>query len=157
MTAITYDFPTQLAEGQAHELHLDEFFKQFNVEIRPATMDEQRQGIDRFFQFERTGSVDSVEYKADSIAGKTGNAFIETVSVDATNKPGWAVASKAQYLVYLVTEPETIYLITMAQIRSHLPRWQQQYPTKAAQNNGYRTWGVVVPVSELERIAVYVW
>ena len=36
-------------------------------------------------------------------------------------KPGWAVASQARYLVYLVTEPETIYFIAMQRVRSALP------------------------------------
>ena len=41
-----------------------------------------------------------------------------------TGKPGWAVASQARYLVYLVTEPETIYFIAMRRVRSALPRWK---------------------------------
>ena len=158
MTATaTYDFQEQLAEGQAHELRLDNHFRRFNIEIRPATMDEQRQGIDRFFTHRTTGKVDAMEYKADSLAGKTGNAFVETISVDTTGKPGWAVASQARYLVYMVTEPETIYLIDMRALRVALPVWKAKYPTRQAQNNGYRTHGVLVPLHELERIAIAVW
>ena len=113
MTTITYDFNTQLAEGIAHERQLDEFFLtqyQGLLTIAQATPAQQRQGIDRLFTSISTGEVDTVEYKADSLAGKTGNAFIETVSVDTANKPGWAVASEAKYLVYLVTDPQTIWL-----------------------------------------------
>ena len=157
MTAVTYDFNEQLAEGQAYELRLDNHFRRFNIEIRPATMDEQRQGIDRFFTHRTTGKVDTMEYKADSLAGRTGNAFIETISVDTTGKPGWAVASRARYLAYMVTEPETIYLIDMRALRAALPVWQAKYPTRQAQNNGYRTHGVLVPLHELERIAITVW
>lgn len=157
MTAVTYDFKEQLAEGQAYERRLDAHFRQFAIEIRPATMDEQRQGIDRFFTHRRTGKVDAMEYKADSLAGKTGNAFIETISVDTTNKPGWAVASKARYLVYMVTEPETIYLIDMRALHLALPVWKARYRTTSAQNNGYRTHGVLVPLLELEKIAIAVW
>ena len=156
-TAVTYDFKEQLAEGQAYERRLDEHFSQFNIEIRPATMDEQRQGIDRFFTHRTTGKVDAMEYKADSLAGKTGNAFVETISVDTTNKPGWAVASKARYLVYMVTDPETIYLIDMRALHVALPVWKARYPTRQAQNFGYRTHGVLVPLHELERIAIAVW
>jgi hypothetical protein len=157
MTAITYDFQQQLAEGQAYERQLDQHFSRFDIDIRPAMMDEQRQGIDRFFTHRPTGIVDTMEYKADSLAGKTGNAFVETISVDTTNKPGWAVASKAKYLVYLVTEPETIYLVSMKQLRQELPRWQATYRTTSAANDGYRTHGVLVPLHELERIAIAVW
>ena len=159
MTAMTYDFPTQLVEGQEYERRLDEHFRKFRVQITPATMEQQRQGIDRVFFFPATGSRDTIEYKADSIAGKTGNAFIETVSVDtpSISKPGWAVTSQAKYLVYMVTDPEAIYLVLMANIKAMLPKWRERYPTKAAQNNGYRTLGVVVPITELERIAICVW
>ena len=120
-------------------------------------MDEQFRGIDRFFTHRPTGKVDAVEYKADSVAGHTGNAFIETISKDSTNKPGWAIASKARYLVYMVTDPETIYLIAMHRLRHQLPRWQNLYRTTTAQNDGYCTHGVLVPLHELERIAVTVW
>ena len=156
-TTATYDFKEQLAEGQAYERRLDQHFSQFNIEIRPATMDEQREGIDRFFTHRKTGKVDAMEYKADSLAGRTGNAFIETVSVDTTNKPGWAVASKARYLVYLVTDPETIYLIDMRALHVALPVWKARYPVRQAQNFGYRTHGLLVPLLELERIAIAVW
>lgn len=154
----TYQFAEQLAVGEAWEAHLDAFFGgQFPVEIRPASMEEQRKGIDRLFVSKRTGAIDAVEYKADRLAGKTGNAFIETVSVDATGKPGWAVASQARYLVYLVTEPETIYFIAMRRVRAALPRWRAQYAEARAQNDGYQTVGLLVPLHELERIAMTVW
>lgn len=152
-----YDFATQLKKGEEYERKLDEFFSQFDITIRPATMEEQRQGIDRFFTHRLTGSVDAMEYKADSLAGKTGNAFIETISVDTTNKPGWAVASKARYVAYLVTEPEAIYLVSLRSLRDALVHWKLKYPTRVAQNDGYKTHGVLVPLLELERIAVAVW
>jgi hypothetical protein len=63
----TFDFQQQLKEGEEYERKLDEFFRQFDVDIRPATMDEQRQGIDRFFTHRPTGKVDAMEYKADRI------------------------------------------------------------------------------------------
>lgn len=157
MTAVTYDFKEKLAEGQAYERRLDNHFRRFNIDIRPATMEEQHQGIDRFFTHRPTGAVDAMEYKADSLAGKTGNAFVETISVDTTGKPGWAIASEARYLVYLVTEPETIYLIAMSRLRAALPAWQAQYRTASAANDGYRTHGVLVPLHELEKIAITVW
>ena len=151
-----YDFRTQLAIGERYELQLDAFFGQWAVDIRPATAEEQRRGIDRVFTSRATGAVDTMEYKADDKAGRTGNAFIETISVDTTGKPGWAVASQADYLVYLVTDPETIYLVRMRRLRTALPRWQAKYPTKVAQNIGYCTYGVLVPLHELEQIAVRV-
>jgi hypothetical protein len=152
-----FDFETKLAEGQQYEQRLDGFFARYDIDIRPATMEEQRQGIDRFFTSRTTGTVDAVEYKADSRAGQTGNAFIETVSVDTTGKPGWAVASRARYLVYLVTEPEAVYLVPMRRLRLQINRWQREYPTGSAANGSYTTKGLLVPLRELEKIAVMVW
>jgi hypothetical protein len=152
-----YKFAEQLAIGEAWEQKLDQFFlARFPVRILPASMADQRRGIDRLFVSE-SGSIDEIEYKADSLAGRTGNAFIETVSVDTTGKPGWAVSSQAKYLVYLVTEPETIYFISMGRIRAKLSRWQTIYKEASAQNNGYKTLGLLVPLDELERIAIQVW
>ncbi len=153
-----YDFAQQLAIGEAWEDRLDAFFWQrFPVRILKASREEQRKGIDRLFVSKLTGVIDTVEYKADMLAGKTGNAFVETVSVSTTKKPGWAVASQAKYLVYLVTEPETIYFVAMAALRARLPVWKRLYREAAAQNDGYETRGLLVPLDELERIAVQVW
>lgn len=153
----TYRFDKQLAIGEAWEQRLDQFFlARFRVRILPASMEEQRRGIDRLF-VSQSGAQDTVEYKADSLAGHTGNAFIETVSVDTTGKPGWAISSQAKYLVYLVVDPETIYFISMQRVRAKLPRWKAIYKEVSAQNNGYKTLGLLVPLDELERIAIQVW
>jgi hypothetical protein len=156
-----YGFAAQLAIGEGWEDRLDAFFLgQFGeagLEVRRVGMDEQRRGIDRVFVGKATGEVHTVEYKADSLAGRTGNAFVETVSVDTTGKPGWAVSSQADVLVYLVMEPETIYWVPMKRVRAALGRWRRMYREAAAQNEGYRTLGLLVPLAELERIAVKVW
>ena len=148
----TYQFDEQLAIGQAHEQYLDTLFARWFT-ITPATSAQQRRGIDRVFVHRTTGATYRVEYKADAIAGKTGNAFIETTSVDTTGRAGWAISSEADVLVYMVTAPETIYAIKMQTLRRALRRWQRSYPKRAAQNNGYRTWGHLVPLAELEKIA----
>ena len=153
-----YGFFEQLAIGEAYERRLDEHFEQaLDIAlIMPATRMQQGAGIDRIWHL-KDGRITTVEYKADEKAGRTGNAFVETISVDTTQKPGWAVASTAMLLAYLVTEPETIYLIAMGRLRAELPRWQRQYRTTYAQNDGYRTHGVLVPLAEFERIATKVW
>jgi len=147
----TYDFARQLAIGEAHERRLDAHFARWFA-ITPATRDEQRAGIDRIFVHRTTGARYAVEYKA----GETGNAFIETISVDATGRAGWAVSSRADILVYLVTQPETVYAVRMTTLRRALARWQRRYPKRSAQNQGYKTWGYLVPLAELEKIALEV-
>jgi len=148
----TYDFRTQLATGEEAERRLDAWFAHWYA-IEPATMDQQRQGIDRIFTRRDTGRAFKVEYKTDSRASATGNAFVETVSVDTTGKAGWAYTSQADMLLYYVPVSEVIYVIQMTSLRRHLPRWQQQYPARRIPNQGYCTHGLLVPLDEFERIA----
>jgi multisubunit Na+/H+ antiporter MnhG subunit len=77
--------------------------------------------------------------------------------VDTAGKQGWAYTSQAAVLVYLITNPETIYWISMHRLRKQLPRWETAYKTRRAQNEGYQTHGLLVPLDELERIAEAIW
>ena len=151
----TYNFARQLAIGGAHERRLDAHFALWFA-ITPATRDEQRAGIDRIFVHRATGKRYTVEYKADDKAGRTGNAFIEVTSVDTAGRAGWAMSSQADILVYLVVEPETVYALRMPTLRLALALWQRHYPKRSAQNQGYKTWGYLVPLAELEKIALEV-
>lgn len=145
-----YDFTTQLAHGADGEAKLDAYFSKWYT-IRHATRIEQRCGIDRVFS--RPGGLFKVEYKTDTTAASTGNAFVETVSVDTFGKPGWAYASEADYLIYYIPGPEAIYIIAFATLRKHLARWVKSYPVRKIPNKSYHTHGILVPLDEFERIA----
>ncbi len=147
-----YQFDRQLADGEAGEAYLDAFFRRRGHTIRPATHDEQRSGIDRFITAP-DGREMAVEYKTDRLAGGTGNAFVETVSVDARGKMGWALTSQADYLIYYVPE-SAIYVLPFSSLRWALPGWMRDFPARAAQNNGYMTHGVLVPLVTLAEYAV---
>lgn len=148
----TYNFQTQLATGEEAERRLDAWFAHWYA-IEPATPAQQRAGIDRIFTRHDTGRAFKVEYKTDSRASATGNAFVETVSVDTTGKAGWAFTSQADILLYYVPVSEVIYVIQMATLRRHLSRWQRQYQARKIPNQGYCTHGLLVPLDEFERIA----
>lgn len=152
---MTYRFDTQLAQGEAGEAHLDQIFHRW-YNIQPATAGQQRQGIDRWYTRISDQETFPVEYKTDHTAGRTGNAFVETISVDTTQKPGWAYSSQATYLIYFVPNPETIYVLRMADIRAQITDWVKQYPARQIPNRGYHTVGILVPLDEFERIAVAV-
>lgn len=150
---MTYSFDERLKAGQSGESVLDDVFKDRFV-IVPATRDEQRLGIDRHFTNRETGVSFTVEYKTDWTASRTENAFVETVSVDSANKPGWAYSSQAYRLIYFVPgPPEIIYVMLMSIIREHLPRWIKTYPQRRIPNKGYFTHGVLVPLIEFEECA----
>jgi hypothetical protein len=148
----TYDFDTQIEIGRKAESFLDDFFYQ-EYEITEATPEQQRLGVDRFFTKRDTGETFAVEYKCDYKAGKTGNAFVETVSVDTRALPGWAYTSQSEWLIYLIPSPLTIYAIRFDSLRAELPKWVQNYPKRSIPNKGYRTHGLLVPLSEFEAIA----
>jgi hypothetical protein len=121
--------------------------------LRPATRAEQRHGIDRIFTRRQTGQRLAVEYKTDYKASETGNAFVETVSVDAAGKASWAYSSEADYLIYYVPGDGLIYVLALEILRRELPRWIEEYPLRAAQNEGYTTHGVLVPLHKFEEHA----
>jgi hypothetical protein len=152
-----YDFDHQMRQGDQAAEFLDKFFQGKGYSIRPATRDEQRDGIDRAFTSPKDGKTWLVEYKADSAAARTGNAFIETISVDAAGKMGWALTAQADILVYYVPPTGVIYLVQFKVLQWELPRWIRDYPPRSAQNNGYATHGIIIPLAELEKSAMRVY
>jgi hypothetical protein len=147
-----YNFGDQLSHGERGEALLDRFFARW-FRIEPATHEEQRQGIDRHFHHLTSHNDFTVEYKTDHTAARTGNAFIETVSVDTAGKAGWAFTSQADRLLYYVPGKGIVYVLKMTAVRARLPFWQQAYEIREVPNNGYHTHGLLVPLEELEKVA----
>lgn len=148
-----YSMAQQLRKGETAEAHLDQHFAD-RFRIVPASREQQRLGIDRIFIKHTTGHSYTVEYKTDWTAGRTGNAFVETVSVDSGQIPGWAYSSHAEWLLYFVPATRTIYLITFADLRAQLSQWIST--CKAAPpipNAGYHTLGILVPLTKFARVA----
>ena len=112
----THDFRTQLADGAKGEVFLDGLFGE-QYDINTATQAEQRQGIDRWFTNRQTGERKAVEYKTDHRAFDTGNAFVETISVDTNGKRGWDYTSRADILIYYLPEGGLVYILPMAKLR----------------------------------------
>ena len=148
-----YQMVEQLAQGEGAEARLDRHFAGRCI-IQPATRAQQQVGIDRLFTHRQTGLTYTVEYKTDWTAGRTGNAFIETVSVDIQQIPGWAYTAQAEWLVYFVPTRLQIYLIAFTDLRAQLPTWLTS--CKAAPpipNRGYNTLGILVPLPLLAQCA----
>ncbi len=147
---MTFNFDMQLKRGEESEAFLDAFFSE-RFEVRPVSAQEQRSGLDRFFVDRATGARRSVEYKTDWRAAETHNAFVETVSVDSHEKPGWVHTCSADLLFYYVPGEELVYVFVPSELRRLLPEWELRYPTRKAKNEGYWTHGVCVPLAEFER------
>jgi hypothetical protein len=151
----SYDMRQQLAKGEAAETYLDTLFRN-QFAIRRATREEQRRGIDRIFTRYSDQKQFKIEYKADKTAARTGNAFVETVSVDTAEKPGWAVSCQSDYIFYYIVGPGPLYILRPADIRDRLGRWATKYPERRIPNRRYHTVGLLVPLDEFERAAVQV-
>lgn len=151
----SYDMRRQLKEGEAAETYLDSIFDN-EFAIRPATRQQQRVGIDRIFTRRRDGREWAIEYKADKTAARTGNAFVETVSVDTAGKAGWALTCTADFIMYYVVGVGPLYILRPKDIQAKLPKWRSQYPERRIPNGTYNTVGILVPLAEFERLAVQV-
>lgn len=149
-----YNFHTQKAIGAYYERELDQVFAE-KFEIVFATRTEQKRGIDRWLTC--NGVTLGIEIKADLHAHSTGTAFIETISVDSSRGrkmvPGWALTSEADLLIYYLPVVRKMYAVPMEAIREALPEWERRYRSRKLDNGFYNTWGLMVPLWELERIA----
>jgi len=150
MTAVMpYRFDVQMAKGQRGEAVLDAYFARW-FDITPATRWQQRRGIDRVFVGRLHGQRITMEYKVDSTAGRTGNAFVE---VQVGDRCGWAVTCHADLLTYYVPGCRRGYIVRPAGIRAKLDDWREVYETRTIANSHYDAIGILVPLDELASIA----
>lgn len=148
-----YSLQRQLEKGQKWERYLDSLFDT-NFHIREATRQQQRQGIDRIFIEKSTGKSYTIEYKADKTAARTGNAFVETMSVDRIGKRGWAYTCQADFIIYYIVGIGPAYILKPNDIREQLPIWEYRFPERTIPNKTYNTIGLLVPLDEFEKVAV---
>lgn len=152
MTAVTryHDFATSLARGKIGEDFLDMYYNQI-YNITPASRGEQRTGIDRIFQGKEPQRY-YVEYKTDYRAHLTGNAFLETASVDTESVNGWTSTSRSTFLLYFVSGLSLIFVMETATIGNIMKaRVWNKFPLVSAPNRDYASWGRIVPLWEVAR------
>ncbi|MBA4495116.1 hypothetical protein ACFO25_09995 [Paenactinomyces guangxiensis] len=148
-----HTFSEKLKEGEAFEKMLDTFFSKW-YRIEPVTDRKlQKAGIDRIFIDEETGRRLKVEYKADSMARKTGNVFIETISNSSTFEEGWVMKCQADVIIYFIPPTSEIIAIEPLAILKSLPEWIQLYKKAPAKNPTYWSYGRLVPVVEFKKRA----
>lgn len=148
-----HDFKSKLKEGEAFERELDAYFSKW-YDIEPVKdMRLQRIGIDRIFKDRENGRTIKVEYKADSMAGKTGNVFIETISNSKSGAEGWVLKLQADIVIYYIPTTGDIIAIRPVDILLSLPEWIAKYKKVPAFNASYRSYGRLVPVEEFKKRA----
>lgn len=146
-----YDFDTQLLKGKQAENILDAYWKKRGIKIETVSMNFERLGIDRIFEYKNIRYT--IEYKTDFLASKTGNAFIETVSV-AGARLGWAYTSLAQGLVYFLPDTHIVYYVNMIEIKRNLMKWESEFPTREVKNKTYTGNGILLPLKKFEEIGI---
>lgn len=152
-------FSECLEQGAQGETILDNFFRQ-HYHIRPATQEEQKQGIDRVFKHRKKLYNLTIEYKTDSRAADTRNACLEVAKHLDPYKEGWALTCEADYLIYYVPGIKKGFVIQPEVLRMHLNAWLIAYKLRIVKSEGiyqnYQTQCLIVPLWELENIAVKV-
>jgi hypothetical protein len=149
-----YNFKDQLEQGKRAEGFLDHYFSRW-YHIQPVALDvELRDGYDRLYRRKSDGEARKVEYKSDWLAADTGNAFIETISVYEQRKPGWIYTSQADILIYYIPPKGEIHMLALPMLRMIFPSWKLRYKEVPAPNEGYKTYGVLVPMGQFTRFAL---
>lgn len=148
---MVHQFDESYARGREDEKKLDEYFNRwYDVFSVPRLF--QRFGIDRIMRRLRDRVSYSVEYKGDGRTAETGNLFLEVVSVDSNEKEGWALSCAAQRLVYYVLGKEIAYIMDPLVLKQHIRELEKRFKTRPAENVGYSTHGVLVPVGKAKEI-----
>jgi len=150
---VVYNFNEQLKHGDKGEAELDRYFEKFYI-ISKVSAALQKQGIDRIF-IDDFGSNFFVEYKTDYVGDKSGNAFIETVSVSSvtSTRLGWIHTSKAHWIIYYLAKSRIAYVLSPPKLRPLLDEWHQKYPKRCILNQGWHTEGLLVPLSIIQKLA----
>ncbi|MBL1177607.1 hypothetical protein [Pantanalinema sp. GBBB05] len=149
---MTYDFYAQLAVGQAGERKVHDYLSQEWQLIHALVPQEVELGIDYLAFHKTTGEERTFEVKTDLY--QSGNCFLETVKNDRTKTLGWAHTCAADRLLYYLPNlGGKLLIIQPPVIRANLPFWVTKFRSVEVPNPGYKTIGLLVPVTELEAIS----
>lgn len=153
------DFKECLERGVQGEALLDRHFRQYYY-IRPATKQEQKQGIDRIFTHKNKHYQLRIEYKTDDRAAQTGNACLEVAKNLNPYLPGWVHTCSADFLIYFVPGLNRAFVIQPEALHLHINAWLIAYKLRIVRSEGiyqnYQTQCLIVPLRELENIAARV-
>ena len=150
----------QFKRGKLLEAWLDDYFSSSYKIERTSDHEERRQHKgDRVFRRRDNDRVPIyVEYKSGIQTAYTGNLFIETVSVDTAEAPGWLYTSQADLLIYATVLNGCLLIFRpwrLRQIAGHLKKRYREVGTSRGQNS-YTTMGLLVPFEDAEMIAAEV-
>lgn len=143
----------QYITGKEVEATLDDFFRGRGWQIIQTTKHQERTLCKGDRKFIRRDKVYFVEYKSGIQTYYTGNVFLETVSVDTTGAPGWVYTCQANFILYAALLNHKILVFRPPDLRDRIEGLKRIFPTKKTgkgQNQGYDTYGVIVPLAYAE-------
>ena len=152
---VTHDFKEQLAysEEASGESFWDAVYRKafpnmVNHMLASGDHDSQRRGIDRVVMLSngRTLYIDEKKRKKDYP-----DILLEYISCDTTDAPGWMEKDLSiDYLAYAFMPSQRVYLLDWLMLRRAWERyskeWKEKYDCVPAQNVGYKTWCVAIPI-----------
>jgi hypothetical protein len=139
----------QFKQGKDIEAWLDYYFTTQGWHITQTTPHEERVLHIGDRHFSRNGKRYTIEYKSGIQSYYTGNIFLETVSVDTQQIPGWVYTCQADYLFYAALLNEVILIFKPSHLRSKIHSLKKQFrevKTSHQQNDGYNTHGLLIPL-----------
>lgn len=148
---VEHGWKAEFEKGLAGEAALDSLLLGLG-KMEEATREQQRAGIDRILTG-HGGRRLTIEYKTDYKGDKTGNCYIETLSVSVSNKKGWAYTSTADRILYLMADSGTVYCLEPDEVRKLIDKWIEKYRTVRVYNQNYYGEGVLVPVPVIQEAA----
>jgi len=158
---VTYDLTKQLAIGARGESRLDKYYARW-FDIKTVSRELERIGIDRIFISKNPNNrmSSSIQYKSDDRAASSEKMFLETVSVNTKDIPGWAYTLCAQIIIYFIPPQSTAYRLTAMTLKNLVPIWIERYgnslqsiKNKDSRGEIYFTKGILVPLAELSHNA----
>jgi hypothetical protein len=137
------------------EQWLDAYFARHGFQIEKTSAHQERVEClgDRIFT--KNGKAQYIEYKSGIQTFYTGNIFLETVSVDSQNKPGWMFTCKADWIIYAALLNNIILFFYPPYLRENAEILRREFREVSThnQNETYKTWGLVVPLEKAKKLA----
>lgn len=154
----THSFHESLSNGESSEAVLDGWLSSLPEvrEVLKVPVVEQKLGLGDRRAILADGDVRTVEFKSDRQGHRTGRAFIETISVDGSGSAGWAFTCKADWLVYYTVGDGRGRVLLPDHLKTAVHGWTRHYEVKTATNPSYHSYGLLVPLEELDRLAIEV-
>lgn len=153
-----FEFKAQMTKQKEYsEAFAEWMMNRANVlKVEQANLEDDKGGVD-FWVY--CPNKKSFQVKTDFVAHRTGNMAYELISQMYSNResvPGWGMKIyQIDYLVYILAETGDIYTWKGEDLQHTVLQDYSKYRNFMAQNNGYLTAGILVPLVQLKHKLVF--